>query len=288
MRKTWNCVAILAVVAMVGCGINKGGTTTPDLITAPSIDVPFNPSPVVGALSLVTGTWTGSETATVGQSGTLSVTFTQPPTPDGVVAANLVWTSAATSLIYNGTLTGTISSMVITVTAYLPGDTACGYTATGALNEAGTQLTGTYAGTGPAPCPTKAGSFILNGKSYVKPVITAHIVASCPSENQNNQQSVEIHTNTTTPDCKVNSNGSVDLKDGKSVTLTATVTSTAIGDTFTYLWKKVTGSSGAFTTTTSNPTSFKIGGSNREVYVTVSDTAGADSVDSNHIVITSK
>lgn len=163
------------------CSSEKGG----GLITAPFVPpttVKTGGSGSFGAggggweigkpLSLVTGTWTGVETASVGQSGTLSVTFTQSPTPDGVVAATLSWTSATTSLTFHGTLTGTLSAMVITATDGPVG--GCSYNATGSLNPAGTQITGSYTGAGPGACPTKAGTFVLNGQSYVPP--------ACPQE----------------------------------------------------------------------------------------------------------
>lgn len=144
---------------VTACSMEKGSLPT---ITSPSITTPIGGE--IRPLSYVTGTWTGSETASYGESGSLSVSFTQTPTPDAVVAANITWTSAKSSLTFNGTLTGTLSNMIISTSSG-----PCGYSASGTLNEAGTQITGSYSGTGPDPCPSKAGTFVLNGTSYVPP-----------------------------------------------------------------------------------------------------------------------
>lgn len=166
-------VAMLAAILVSGCSIEKGSMMAPAAFTpvgSPSIPSKAQP------LSLVEGTWTGTETANVGESGTLQVTLTQLPTPGQEIAASLVWTSALTSLAYEGTLTGTLDHMVISATNN-PGGHICGYEAVGALNEEGTEITGTYSGVGPHPCPTKSGSFTLHGRSYIPPPPP---VSECP------------------------------------------------------------------------------------------------------------
>ena len=170
--------SIVLACLTVACGYTKGSNwVAPGGIGSGDT---YQASPIQ-ALSLVIGTWTGVETASVGESGSLIVTFTQSPAPDGVVAATISWKSALTSLTYHGTLSGTIGNMVITVSDYLADDSHCGYVGNGALNAAGTQITGTYHGTGPAPCPTKAGSFVLNGRSYVQPQCPTAFTYSGPN-----------------------------------------------------------------------------------------------------------
>ena len=170
---------LLVAFVCVGCSQEKGGFTGPGSV---SIGIPSSggqPQPA----SLVTGLWTGTATASHGESGTLSVTFTQPPTPDQAISASVVWISATSSLVFDGVLTGTIDNLNIDA-SNLPG--GCTYKAVGALNEAGTIITGNYTATGPGSCPQKAGSFTLNGGSTVPPVV---VVDAC-SNLEGNQASV--------------------------------------------------------------------------------------------------
>jgi hypothetical protein len=155
-----NMIVTLLCILMVplgGCSMEKwGGPTTPGT-TNTSIG-----GGTVSALSLVTGTWTGSETASVGLSGPLSVTFTQAPTPDAHVAGSITVTLSTGT--FSGTFSGTVSSIDLVATAGPAG--VCNYHAIGTLNEAGTQMTGTYTGSGTGPnCDNKAGTFVLNGQS---------------------------------------------------------------------------------------------------------------------------
>jgi hypothetical protein len=150
-------------------------------LTAPAAldSTPVGGQPVSSThqpLTLVAGDWTGTETATVGESGKLKVNLTQLPTPGQEIAATLVWTSALTSLSYEGTLTGTLDQMVITASNN-PGGHMCGYRAIGALNQEGTEITGTYSGVGPNPCPTKSGSFVLRRQ----PIPPPPPVTECPA-----------------------------------------------------------------------------------------------------------
>jgi hypothetical protein len=172
----------MLLVAFVcgGCSVEKGSYLSPSAVP---LGIPSSSSGQPGTASLVTGLWTGTATAAHGESGNLSVTFTQPPTPDQAVSASIVWTSAATSLVFTGTLTGTINNLNIDA-SNLPG--GCTYKAVGALNQTGTIITGTYTATGPGSCPQKAGSFTLNGGSYVPPVV---VVDVCPNL-EGNQASV--------------------------------------------------------------------------------------------------
>ena len=157
----------IVALSTTACGITTGSL----LPTAPAA---IDGAAVAGAgpihsLSAVVGGWTGTETATYGESGALVVTFAQLPTSDGAITASLSWTSARTLLTFNGILTGILDQMVITATNG-PAN-ACSYRAVGALNQAGTQITGTYTGVGPTPCPSKAGTFVLNRESTPPPPV---------------------------------------------------------------------------------------------------------------------
>ncbi len=160
-RRNMFSILFISFIAS-SCSIEKGG-----VVTAPAELAAINnsgSSSSLKPLSLVIGTWTGTETATVGLSGSLSVTFTQPPTADANVTATIAWTNGIT---VHGTVTGTVDNMVITATDGPAG--VCGYVAHGVLNSAGTQITGTYTGTGSGPnCIHKAGTFVLNGQSFVQ------------------------------------------------------------------------------------------------------------------------
>lgn len=160
LRNTMMTVVLLCIATVTGaCQLQKWGDPVP---TGPAVNAFTGNSGTVGILSLVTGTWTGSETASVGLSGPLSVTFTQVPTPDANVAGNVAVTLSTGT--FHGTFSGTINSLNIVATDGPTG--ACNYHAIGALNEAGTQITGTYTGSGDGPnCPNKAGTFVLNGQS---------------------------------------------------------------------------------------------------------------------------
>lgn len=164
MVKTVAAGLVISVLALAaaGCSMQKGG----EGFVAPAPVEDGAGASSARTLSYVIGTWTGSETASYGESGSLTVTFTQPPTPGAAVNADIAWTSAQSSLTFHGSLSGTLSNMVINASD-APG--ACSYHASGTLNEAGTQITGSYTGNGPAPCPSKAGTFILNGQSFVPP-----------------------------------------------------------------------------------------------------------------------
>lgn len=160
-----NVIALAAISLIASaCSVDKwSGPTEPAAIA----DLTSDSSVSVKPLSLLIGTWTGSETATVGLNGSLSVTFTQSPiTNDDTVQANITWTNGVS---VHGTVTGTIGNMTITATDGPAG--VCGYTAHGTLNTAGTQITGTYTGTGSGPrCSIKAGTFVLNGQSGAIPL----------------------------------------------------------------------------------------------------------------------
>lgn len=126
-------------------------------------------------LSLVIGSWYGEETATVGESGTLTVNFTQTPGTDPNVSAGAVWIGKS-GILATGTITGQLPTVTITVTSIQGPGTACGYTASATLNTQttthhgqtfapNTLFTGEYHGTGPGVCGTKAGTFWLTGNS---------------------------------------------------------------------------------------------------------------------------
>jgi hypothetical protein len=171
---------LLVAFVSVGCSLEKGSSLSPG---PNAVSLVPSSSGQPGPASLVTGIWTGTATASHGESGSLTATFTQPPTADQAVSATIAWTSATSSLVFNGVLTGTIDNLNIDATN-LPG--GCTYKAVGALNQAGTVITGTYTATGPGSCPQKTGSFTLSGGSYVPPVV---VVDVCPNL-EGNQASV--------------------------------------------------------------------------------------------------
>jgi hypothetical protein len=141
---------LLIVVLLSGCGVEKWGDPSP---TDPSAS-----SGTVGMRSLV-GSWTGTETATVGESGTLAATFTAAPTDsDTAVSVTLRWTNERITRTYAGLAHGPLSDLVIVAADY-----ACGYTAEGVTAPDGTVIKGTYHGTdgGAAFCAQKAGTFVL-------------------------------------------------------------------------------------------------------------------------------
>jgi hypothetical protein len=152
--------ASLAAAVLAGaCSAQSGGHVVVPTLTGPA----SAPSTFARPLSLVIGTWTGTETASVGESGNLTVVFTQEPANDAVVAATITFEG---SIMVHGTLSGTLDNMAIVATDGPAG--VCAYTAHGVLNEAGTQITGDYVGSGDGPnCSHKAGTFILNGQSFV-------------------------------------------------------------------------------------------------------------------------
>ena len=159
MRKL--IITQIVCISLAGCAVDKGGT--------PTLSTPFAPITTPGGsfslLSLVEGTWTGTETASVGLSGPISVTFTQPPVADANIAGNITLTLSTGT--FHGTFSGTVADMLLVATDGPAG--VCNYTAHGILNEAGTQIAGTYVGSGPGACPTKAGTFVLSGQSHVFP-----------------------------------------------------------------------------------------------------------------------
>jgi hypothetical protein len=156
-------ILLSSLLSLAACSLEKGGTgLSPDV---PGISTTGGGG--ISLLSLVQGTWTGTQTATVGLSGAISVLFTQAPVADANIAGNA--TVTLPTGVFHGTFTGTIASFTITATDGPAG--ACGYLAHAVLNLAGTQITGTYTGTGAGACPTKAGSFVLNGTSFVPPPV---------------------------------------------------------------------------------------------------------------------
>ncbi len=150
---------VLALSATVACNRLNNPVTASDLAQA-AFTTSGSGVGDIKPLSLVQGAWAGTETATVGESGPISVVFTQTP------AADLAVTATISGLGYSGTLTGTLDNMTITVSDY-----RCGYVAHGTLNAAGTQISGTYTGSGPGVCATKAGMFVLNGQSAAPPCV---------------------------------------------------------------------------------------------------------------------
>jgi hypothetical protein len=115
-------------------------------------------TPASGIHSLV-GNWVGTETATVGESGTLSATFTDAPTDsENAVSVTLTWTNEKITRTYAGVAHGPLDNLVITATDYI-----CNYTAFAYMSPEGTTVIGRYQGSqgGATYCPAKAGSFTL-------------------------------------------------------------------------------------------------------------------------------
>ena len=144
---------LLLAMLVIACGCRQRPASD-DSVTADLT----GPSSSLAGLDAVAGTvWTGTETATVGESGALTVTFAHGPDGPPLIAT-VQWTSARSSQTYAGTLSGTLASMAVVATS----GTACVYAATGQLNTVGAVMTGSYTATGPGPCPRKAGTFFLH------------------------------------------------------------------------------------------------------------------------------
>jgi hypothetical protein len=168
MRRLIALSALL--LSLTACGAQHWSATAPT-----SDPTPKSTSGTFRPLSLVIGSWYGEETATVGESGTLTVNFTQQPGADPNVSANAVWIGKS-GILATGTIQGQLPTVTITVTSIQGPGTACGYTASATLNTQttthhgqtfapNTLFTGEYHGTGPGVCATKAGTFWLTGNS---------------------------------------------------------------------------------------------------------------------------
>lgn len=158
---TWFAIAVLAS-SVVACNYSKGGTIPTDVGGETSTSISGDNKLSARDVATLTGEWTGSETATVGESGTLTAVFSE----GGSVA--LTWKSSTTVATGNGTATGSLSALSITSDA-----TKCGYSAFGTLSADQNTITGTYQGSGPGVCPTKKGSFTLTR--------TVKVVDVCPN-----------------------------------------------------------------------------------------------------------
>jgi hypothetical protein len=161
-RSAFKFAGIIVLSAVLSaCSFQSQGN-----ITSPASPISTGPSGgVASLLSLVEGTWVGAQTATVGLSGALTVTFAPPPIADANITGTVTLTLSTG--IFHGTFAGTYASFTITATDGPAG--TCGYLAHATLNEAGTQITGTYTGTGAGACSTKSGTFELSGQSHVFP-----------------------------------------------------------------------------------------------------------------------
>jgi K319-like protein len=157
MRKTVAVVVLVWACSVVACG-GSGSISSPTMSSSTPIEFSSGGDSI--GLESVIGPWTGTETATVGRSGALSVVFSHGPNPgNDSVAAVITWTGGIT---VHGTVTGPVSNMHIVATDGPAG--TCNYDAIGALNQAHNQITGTYTGAGEGPnCTRKAGTFVLNG-----------------------------------------------------------------------------------------------------------------------------
>jgi K319-like protein len=157
MRKLVAVVALVWACSVVACG-GGGNISSPTMSSSTPIEFSSGGDSI--GLERVIGPWTGTETATVGRSGALSVVFSHGPNPgNDSVAAVITWTGGIT---VHGTVTGPVSNMHIVATDGPAG--TCSYNAIGALNQGHNQITGTYTGAGEGPnCSRKAGTFVLNG-----------------------------------------------------------------------------------------------------------------------------
>jgi hypothetical protein len=157
--------AILAVSTLtIGCG-NK----TSSLPNSPS-SVGEATDPSLGsqtlAAAVANSTWTGTSTTgypATGHSGSASVTFTTPGGPqNGDVAATIVWTLNGTSVVFNGSASGTVDNILLDA----PESQTHGcstYSAHGTV--IGNVFTGTYSATCHHAADAilgDAGTFILN------------------------------------------------------------------------------------------------------------------------------
>jgi hypothetical protein len=140
------------IFALAGCSYSSG--TSFRLPTSPTSATASSQGGTFAAYDLATalvGTWHGT---TDSGHGTLEVVFTDSsashvefaPAPPATLSAHVTWTRASDAQSYDGSVSGTIGDIQIAVQHL---DT-CTIHASGALDEAGTTLTGSYAlsGTG--------------------------------------------------------------------------------------------------------------------------------------------
>jgi len=158
-------IGVVLAAAMLS-GACSGSAIPSSPSVAPNVDEGQSSDQSIATLAAPTSHWTGSETATVGESGSLVVDFSNkngngPFDPNGnaQIIATITWVRNGVGTTVTGTATGRLDDLTINATV----GSVCNYTATGSFNKKSGQITGTYDGTGPsAKCAGKAGSFVLN------------------------------------------------------------------------------------------------------------------------------
>jgi len=163
MRHTFIGMVLAAAMLSGAC---SGSAVAPSSYVAPVVDNSSSDQSIAALTANGGSHWTGSETATVGESGSLVVDFTNkngngPFDPNGnaQIIATITWVRNGVGTTVTGTATGRLDDLTINATV----GSVCNYTATGSFNKKSGQITGTYDGTGPsAKCASKAGSFVLN------------------------------------------------------------------------------------------------------------------------------
>jgi hypothetical protein len=149
----------LLLCVFAACGF-QASPTGPDSLGDVAATAP---GARLGSLAVLTGTtWSGEETAQVGESGALTAVITgEPP----ALKATLTWHSNRLNVDYQGEVTGTLpGALRIRATSNPGGGTLCEYNATARMPDDNT-ITGEYGGTGPGPCPQKRGTFTLRKRS---------------------------------------------------------------------------------------------------------------------------
>lgn len=147
----------LAVVAvgvslwtLVGC--DRMPTAPTPVAPAAAVSGGATISPAV--IAAISGTWAGPTTSST-PAGNGHLVFVFGPSI-GSVSAAVTWTSSNTSVSYTGSVAGTMDNLTLSTTA----QQTCSYTGKGAINAAGTELTGSYAAAGTG-CHADTGTFVL-------------------------------------------------------------------------------------------------------------------------------
>jgi hypothetical protein len=173
VKKYYSLGLVLAavIIGSVGCGSTIAGpSAVKDATPVVTVDASH-----ISIASVAAGTtWTGiSHSTSHGHDGSLAVAMTAnsgnnpasaPANPgngngnnDNSLSATVTWTQSGGSITYTGAVTGSVDH--VNINAASPA--SCNYKAVGALNAAGTTMTGTYEGVAGASCQADAGTFTI-------------------------------------------------------------------------------------------------------------------------------
>jgi hypothetical protein len=125
---------ILSLAATINCSSSPSSPSTPNM----------------------TGTWVGTETDTVAGVGSLQATVSQ----SGTTLSGTYSLTFSNGIFSNsGALNGTVNGLNVSMTATPTSTTICPATNTATLNDAATQITGTYAVVSGCTLSRQMGSF---------------------------------------------------------------------------------------------------------------------------------